>query len=111
MSAYRKTIQTTMTVDGQAHTVTVRPMTYAEAMEVTDAGAAAGADKERSRSLRLLKSRELIANAIVGVNPPVLDADGVEVTTKELCEALYFQEAISTVIGEWVTRSQVANPS
>lgn len=111
MSAYRKTIQATVTIDGQEHVVTMRAMTYAEALRITDASEIPGADKEAINKARSRVLRDMLPDAVLSIVPQVTDAEGGLIEPREVCNALYFQGAMTVAVEEWVKRSQAANPS
>lgn len=111
MSAYRKTFDVPVTIDGQEHVFTLRPMTFAESLEVNDAAAGEEAKSPRSYELRGTKMRQLVAPAISNVAPVVTDAEGAEVTLKELVESLYFAGPMMALALEWVSRSQPKDPT
>lgn len=116
MSGYRKKFTAKLEIDGAEHVITLRPMTYMEGIEITDASGSLDPSipeqKSRVGELRHRKARELMAAAIISVEPPVLDADGGAVSLQELCTAVYFaNRSMVNAVSEWVNGSQPANPS
>jgi hypothetical protein len=60
-------------------------MLYVEALEIFEASR--DASDKRSRLVRQTsEARRLLPGAVLAVDPPVLDADGAEVTVRDLCE-------------------------
>lgn len=112
MSGYRKYIKVTVTVDGAQHEIALRPMTFEESLSIYDAGEAAGPDKSpESRRAQRLKTRALLADAVVSVTPAVVDADGSELSAKELMSAHYFADAQRQAVEAWVDGSQPRDPT
>lgn len=115
MSGYRKYVDVTVTIEGAQHVVRLKPMTFEQALSLSDSGAGMDASSEAGKNAKwraqIFAARKMLPDVAESITPVVLDADGTEVPMLDVLTVAYFQKVTNEIATEWINKANPANPS